>query len=279
MFSVDYLSAILSPAYSLNDWLQDANETIIDPLTEVIKGRKHEKNDYRIDRRGQNTTLSCYHGKEHYLSLIVNSFGLKVTRLDLAADIFVPKDNDHIDECNFIADLVKDFYLHKRRKISYQYNTSVDAFGGHTITHLWGKRASRYQLRLYTKTMVEGDFTRIEFQLRGHTARQVYADLGDSILNQDNLMTAFFRLEKALLEPGIFPIEREDLWLEPLEPEPERISDRKAWIVNQVLPAIIKEFKATGENLAEFILAEFNRHFITGIEMMNSQDVLDATKG
>jgi hypothetical protein len=212
--------------------------------------------------------IGTYSGGQFGFAPIVIREGLKVTRVDIKCDLsqWDGKENGRTanEYGGWLAKLVRNYLLKQGRRVQTGKDSGYEAGYGEVITHRVGARGSEWQLRIYTKiTPTKEQVLRIEWQLRKDLGRSIWEHISPNIYDQRLLLEAFQGVENLVLTPGLLQIPYDKTDFLPVREKDTEQSDRERWIRTQVLSACLKEFKETGKNLPELLLADFNKHFET----------------
>lgn len=267
-FGLDYLSAHLDERkYNLVQFENEAKSPVFNRETGDIYNSKIPRSNYRADVHYNDVVIGAHSTGQFGFAEIVIREDLKVTRVDLCLDIsgkeLFNEECTHIQAFQLLRRKISNFFLGSGRRVqSNDYGTiSNDPLSPKSCT--FGARGSEYQIRLYTKSVDTQALVRIEFQLRKELARNTWDIVKENIYSQDLLAQAFFSIEATILKPGLLGINFTGEVLSIRDEAPISISNREAWVRTQVLSACLKEFKETGKNLPELLLADFNKHFET----------------
>jgi len=267
-FGLDYLSAHLdSKGYNFVQFENEAKSPVFNQETGDIYNSKIPRANYRADVHYNDVVIGAHSGGQYNFAEIVEREGLKVTRVDLKVDCtgkeLFSEECTHIEAFRILKRKVTNFFLKKGRRVQCNDYGVVSSDKNSPCGCTFGARGSEYQIRIYTKLVSEKPLVRIEFQLRKELARTVWEAIKNDLYEQPTLARAFFSVEATILTKGLlglpFELETSNLKTQK-EQEP---SNREAWIRTQVLSACLKEFKETGKNLPELLLADFNKHFLT----------------
>lgn len=267
--SLDYMSVKLSDSFTYHDWLEYAQQPLVDETSGVVIGSRVNKRSYKTDIVYKHVVLSCWGKDTEQLAYMALHHKLEPTRLDIKLDI----PGSEIDDCDKIqAELVQNIKQalkarHSRRK--HSYHVSQDKEGIEAKTDYFGARDSDSQIRIYKRARAYNNpaIVRVEFQLRKELAKSAWVILSKGYFKQSRFQDVFASLEAMILEPGALLINWQNEAIYSLDRSKDKIpSSREGWAINQVLPAFIKEFNETGTNLAQLVLDEFNLHFSAGMQ-------------
>lgn len=279
-FGLDYLSAHLDKAsYDLWAFEREAASPVFNRETGEINNVAIPKKTYRKDVHLMDVVIGTYSGGQFGFAPIVIREGLKVTRVDLKCDIYDWTGSNEGRTANdygiYIARTLKNYFASKGRRVHYLKGEDTAKGGIKFYSHTFGARGSEWQLRIYTKGQGDGQLVRFEFQLRKELARSVWEVISPNIYDQQLLKSAFSAIESEVLEFGLLqiPYERSDI-LVSRSPETTN-ANRERWVRTQVLSACLAEFKESGINLPEMLLADFNKHFATIRELNIGNDALN----
>lgn len=266
---VDYLSVTLNEGFTYHDWREYAVQPVFNPDTGLIDGCKVPKSSYKTDVIYKHVVLSVWGKDSLELAYLALHHQLEPTRLDIKLDIPESEiDNVESLQQELVAETIRALKAKKsRRKHHYHVGPAKD--GTPCRTDYFGGRDSDSQIRIYGRQAANYSpaCVRVEFQLRGELAKSAWAILVRGFFKQSRLQDVLASLEAQILMPGTFGISWENERIYELDRTKDKPpSSREAWAITQVLPAFIKEFKETGNNLAELVLAEFNKHFLTGMQ-------------
>jgi hypothetical protein len=274
-FGLDYLSAHLErKGYTLQRFEEEAASPCYNQETGEITNTVVPLSCYRKDVHGGNIVIGTYKGGQYGFAPIVIRESLKVTRLDIKCDI-QPQEGYNANEYgDWMARQIRNFFYRNKRQVTYQVVSKVSADLNAPKTHLFGSRASEYQIRIYSKNGTLSQVLRVEFQLRKELARSVWGLIQSNVYSYELLAKAFASLEARILETGLLHLD----WQaepEPLQREPEpEVSDREAWIRTQVKSAVIKHFKETGVDLSFVLYMDVQNYFM---QVKNLQEAYDKT--
>lgn len=257
---LDYISVTLNNEFTWHDWLEYAEAPIFDEETGAFLGQRVPKKFYRVDRVYKHIVLSCFGDKTEELAFIARHLGMTVTRLDICLDIF-ESEVESLEEKHYeIVQAVNNFNRKHKRKTKSTVHGEVDANFPVYQTHTWGARSSDSQLRIYRKSTSNSDTNRlrIEFQLRAEFARSAWDIAKAGTFQQGRLRDILASIEAIKFEPGLFGIDWQNSNIYELDRSKDKVqSSRADWIITQVLPACLKEFNETGEDLTALLAREF----------------------
>jgi len=269
-FGLDYLGCTLTKAYDVYEFMNESSSPVFNRETGDMINSKIPKSQHKIYTYGSISSVNAYSGGQFGLAEIVLRENLKVTRVDIKADIQPPKGIKANDYGFQLRDKIDRFYEQEKRKSQYHYHRSPNPKGEIYFTHVFGGRDSEKQIRIYTKSTENGEVLRIEFQCRKELARSVWEHCKGNIYSQDLLSLVFFSLEGKLLRKNLLGLHYTGEITE-LERESDKlVSDRKRWILTQVKQAVLKHLKETGEDLSLLLYQEVQAHFL-GIAESNKQ--------
>lgn len=262
---LDYISVTLTDKFTWHDWLEYAEQPVFHEGTGLIVGQKVPKKSYKLDIIYKHWVLSAYGPYAIELASMAIHFGLEPTRLDIKLDCEIPDNlTSETLQANLVTSVKHALQTRKsRRKHKYYVQPGKD--GAETRTDYFGARESDSQLRIYGRKKIYSTepAVRIEWQLRGELAKSAWPILAKGFFKQSRLADVMASLETMVLLPGTFGIDWQNEKIYELDRSKDKVnSSRKDWIATQVLSACLKEFNETGENLAQFLLNEFNRHLI-----------------
>jgi len=272
---LDYLSVTLSDNFTYHDWTEYAEQPVIDEMTGLITGRKVAKSSYETSRVYKHIILSIWGKDTMELAYMAMHHHLEPTRLDIKLDITGSEVKNLENHQAYLVAQIKQALAAKSSKRKYWFTVTPKTDSGEFRTDYFGGRSSDSQIRIYKRTAAhdKNSKLRIEFQLRTDLAKAIWNIIAKGFFSKRRMTDAMASLESVLLVPGCLGIDWQSPTIYELDREKQKVnSSRKDWIITQVLPAIIKEFNETGENLAEFIKAEFDRHFT---QLMNEQQEYD----
>lgn len=260
---LDYISVTLNDKFTWHDWLEYAEQPVVDDTTGLIVGQKVPKKSYKLDIIYKHWVLSAYGSYAIELAAMAIHFDLEPTRLDIKLDCEVsPNEKTEEIQARLVSAVILALRERKsRRKHKYYVQPGKDGY--ETRTDYFGARDSDSQLRIYGRRKIysQDPIVRIEWQLRGELAKSAWPILREGFFKQSRLADVMASLETLVLLPGTFGIDWGNEKIYELDRSKDKVnSSRKDWIATQVLQACIKEFAETGENLPEFLLAEFTKH-------------------
>jgi hypothetical protein len=267
-FGLDYLSAHLdSKGYNFVQFENEAKSPVFNQETGDIYNSKIPRTNYRADVHYNDVVIGAHSGGQYNFAEIVSREGLKVTRVDLKVDCtgkeLFSEECSHIEAFHILKRKITNFFLKEGRRVQSNDYGVISSDKNSPRGCTFGARGSEYQIRIYTKLVSEKPVVRIEFQLRKELARNVWQEIQADLYNQDTLARAFFSVENTILCAGLLGLDYKAKLSVLRKPEEQEASNREAWVRTQVLSACLKEFKETGKNLPELLLADFNKHFLT----------------
>lgn len=259
--TLDWLTVKLNQDFNLDKWREWATIPLIDVETGEQLGIKCPDRYWKFNRYGGEDYISAYGIGTAALAEVIELYGLRVSRVDVAVDTVTLDPEKGLQE---IEDKLNDYYDGKGINITRGSFEGRGQRGKGNRTLLYGKRSSAYQIRTYTRhgdrRSDEGWVCRIEFQLRGELARTFWDEVALSPSEPISLRNATGTLEQTIFGHHIFGIGdlEQDTVLE--LPKQEKMHDRERWVRSDVLKAIIRHFDETGVNLAQLLVEDFNKH-------------------
>lgn len=265
-FGLDYLSAHLArKGYDLSAFEQEASSPTANRETGEVTGATIPRKQYRKDIHYGDVVIGAYSGGQYGFAPIVNREGLKVTRVDIRCDIStwegIEDGRTATNYASYIYRLVRNYLLSKGRRVRSNQGDTVSNNPNEPITYTLGARESEWQLRIYAKDTSGERVVRFEWQLRKDLARQCWAHISPAIDDQQLLMQAFQAIESEVLSANILQIKWGSNDFRVSRGTNKGANAREQWIRTQVLSACLSEFRESGINLPELLLADFNRHF------------------
>lgn len=263
--ALDYISVTLNDRFTWHDWLEYAEQPLVDETSGLVIGQRVPKKSYKLDIIYKHWVLSAYGKYTIELASLALHHDLEPTRLDIKIDIpeSEVKNADTIQ--SELVQSVKQALRAKGSRRKHHYNATPQDNGIETRTDYFGARDSDSQIRIYQRRsqVDKNSLVRVEFQLRAELAKAAWSILVPAFFKPTRLMEVMASLENKVLLPGTFGIDWQSTRLYELDRSKDKVnSSRKDWIYNQVLPACLKEFEETGENLAEFLLEEVYKHLV-----------------
>lgn len=262
---LDYISVTLTDKFTWHDWLEYAEQPVLDEGTGLIVGQKVPKKSYKLDIIYKHWVLSAYGPYAIELASMAIHFGLEPTRLDIKLDCEVKPDETTEEVQTRLVSATISALRERKSRRKHKYYVQPGKDGYETRTDYFGARDSDSQLRIYGRKKIYNNapVVRVEWQLRGELAKSAWLILAKGFFKQSRLADVMASLETMVLLPGTFGIDWNNEKIYELDRSKDKVnSSRKDWIATQVLSACLKEFNETGENLAQFLLNEFNRHLI-----------------
>lgn len=275
-FKVDYLTARLNDNFNLNDFTRWANVPIVDPETGEKLGLHLPPEYYKLYYTGRDiTTVSFFKGGETLGLQLANMYRLKITRIDVAADIPVATARDVQPALDALHNAIKSYFdTHSYKPTVHKWEGSPKGNSLGDGYSYWSRNSDR-QLSQYGKRFEAGNgvdengrddtlpthleeetvpenryYHRVEIRLKSDKAQALFDFVKDSYPDSTaRLAEAFQGALDELFEPGLFDMGLPSEFQFPAAKTGREPGARKVWLLTQVAPAIDSHWRETGEDL------------------------------
>ena len=268
MIKVDYITFNFDSKFTVEDFTDFAATPIeVDPATGAILEYRIDYNNYRLNHQYGKSYVSIWgldSNSDELLNLVKDN-NLSISRLDLANDLMFNDADKTFEKFQKQVKKWRDTNKPDMKFATVEGKAKLDN-GDRQFT--FGAYSSKHQLSVYKKRFGEvhkvSDLyawgIRVELQLRDIDAKAAFEILKAGDFSQESKKEAFDSTWNRYY-PDALPLPNIDDKAYLDIPKETRAEGRKDWFYQQVLPAAITHFDTTGENLAEFLLAEFNAYY------------------
>lgn len=244
---IDYISFRLNEDFGVNDFWSWC------VLEETDQNTGEKSINLRSDQfdtwynGGNNTGISVFKGGEKKVLRLIETFGLKVTRLDVACTIpFGSTESAEDRRAEICAQVRKHFDLVGIQPTIATIEGQSRNGNGFNTTSFWG-RAGQRQLRVYSKTLEGGNgvkrgAVRLEWQLRSETASKAFEVLAKKgFTDPKDLFNVFQSITEEHLAEDFFGLGVYDK--EEVKPvlEPSDKPDFQLWLDRIVIPSLVRQ--------------------------------------
>lgn len=269
MIRIDYCTINFTDKFTVKDFTEFAERAkIVDADTGEILERNIDSECFQLNYQYGKSYASVWGIDSEVAAKLAKEKGLAVSRLDLANDIKFEDVETTFEQWYKQAETWHDrekptamFGMTKGRK---KKNNGDKQF-------IIGSSSSNHQLSVYKKRWTDEDeesptkrkfinCIRVELQLRTIDAKAAFDIAANGDFSQKALKLAFDSAWNRYY-PDCLPLQEIDEKAFLDIPKDTRQSGRKDWFYTQVLQSAITHFDTTGENLAQFLLDEFNKHY------------------
>lgn len=274
LVKVDYLSCRLNDKLDYQAALNLFNRLNLNEETGELSGLFLEPHQYSFKPVGTKDVIVCFFkGGEQIGMELAKSYGLDITRLDLALDFpCASSDTQDIAYSGFVAKIDK-FLDDRGWKPSKAILSGRErSENGTEFTRFWSQNGPKslavYKKRILTNT-VDGVIptwetgvpsVRLEYRLRNPHAQNVFNRISEGYPdNTAQMFNVWQSLTGQFMEPDLFELgDYEEVNVKPAPQEPTQYG-REAWFKITVAKAGIRYFKDTGIDILAWLVQEQKR--------------------